>query len=1164
MLFQLIKFIAGSLAFVFLCLAQLSAQDKPLVVSGCEYNYPPCCYLYADGQATGFSVELMRAALKSMNRQVRFETGEWDELKNRLEVGDLDALPLVGRTLEREEIFDFTFPYIEMRGAFVVRQGDTPIKSTKELSGRTVAVMKSDNAEEYLTRGFVDFEIITTSTFSEALSRLSAGEFDAVLIQRLVGLRLIQTMNINNLVVGSPIKDFKQAFCFAVKSGDKGLLSILNEGLAIVVADGTWSHLHAKWFGTHELPTNRKLRIGLDYNLPPFEYVDENGSPSGLSTEVTHAIASATGLVVELYADKWSAVLQALDNREIDAVQNISYTVERNRKYLLSQPHTTVNYVVVTRKGEQLSFRQIEDLKGRKILVQDGDVLHERAIELEMTENLIPVVSQEDALKLLADGQYDCAFVARFLAMKTIEEEGWTNLYINEPVIFTAEFCYATLPENRGLLALLNEGVKMIETTQALRKIHAKWLGVDYYENIERFRNVAKAFGAGFVLLLVLFGLFWVWSQSLKRQVQAQTEELRRSEALLTLAQELGGIGSWEWDLTTNTLHSTAELAAIHGLECFSSNKSIEDKLNLSYECYLPAYRAQIRQAIDDCISQAKPYSLDCEFQAHTGERKWVTSAGSPVLKDGQVVKVVGYLQDITRKKAHEIELDRLRTAIEQAGDMIVVVDKEGIIQYVNPAFERVTGYSISEAVGNSPKMLRSDKQSPEFYIEMWKTISSGQIWNGRMINRKKDGSEFVEELSIAPVVDKNGEVLSYIAVKRDVTEEDRMQQQLVHSQKMETVGLLAGGVAHDYNNMLNVILGYADLLLESPKDQLTDDSRNCLEEIRKAAKRSADITRQLLTFARKQPVNPRIIEINESVAAMAGMLRRLIRQDIEIQWIPGTDPSWVKIDPVQVDQLLANLCLNARDAIEASGKITISTSKVSIREEDCTQTNGLRPGDFLLLAISDTGSGISEEDQMHLFEPFFTTKSMGRGTGLGLASVYGIVKQNDGFINVYSEMGQGTTFKVYLPLSSVAGAANNSEVSASACKGKGETILIVEDDQAILSLCKRILRDSGYGVVGAENSVEAMEKASDSSQKIDLLLTDIVLPDTNGIKLSGELKSLRPELKCLYMSGYMPDFFEGKYDIENEIRLLNKPFTRKDLLKAIGEALKDQTDQDK
>jgi nitrogen-specific signal transduction histidine kinase/CheY-like chemotaxis protein len=389
---------------------------------------------------------------------------------------------------------------------------------------------------------------------------------------------------------------------------------------------------------------------------------------------------------------------------------------------------------------------------------------------------------------------------------------------------------------------------------------------------------------------------------------------------------------------------------------------------------------------------------------------------------------------------------------------------------------------------------------------------------------------------------------------KRAEEEREKLQEQLSQAQKMESVGRLAGGVAHDFNNMLGVILGHTEMALErvAPTDPLCDD----LKEIRKAAERSADLTRQLLAFARKQTVAPKVLDLNKTVKAMTGMLRRLIGEDIDLAWMPGKELWTVNVDPSQVDQILANLCVNARDAIAGTGKVTIETDNVSLDEAYCADHAGFVPGEYVLLAMSDNGCGMDADVLSHLFEPFFTTKEKGKGTGLGLATVYGIVKQNNGFINVYSEPGHGTTFKIYLPRHAAKAAPREEEGRAQASARGSGNILLVEDEPAILKMTTMMLERLGYRVLAARTPGEAIRLAREHAGRIDLLMTDVVMPEMNGRDLAKNILSLYPDIRRLFMSGYTANIVAHQGVLDPGVHFLQKPFSMQDLGAMISEAL--------
>jgi len=390
---------------------------------------------------------------------------------------------------------------------------------------------------------------------------------------------------------------------------------------------------------------------------------------------------------------------------------------------------------------------------------------------------------------------------------------------------------------------------------------------------------------------------------------------------------------------------------------------------------------------------------------------------------------------------------------------------------------------------------------------------------------------------------------------KRNETEKEKLQAQLLQSQKMESVGRLAGGVAHDFNNMLQTILGYSDLSLAQVA--ATSPVHEGLLEIRKAAMRSADLTRQLLAFARKQTAIPKILDLNDTVAGMLKMLQRLIGENIELAWLPGHSLWPVKMDPSQLDQILANLAINARDAIADTGKITIETENALLDAAYCADHPDCLPGEYVLLVVSDNGCGMDRETLAQIFEPFFTTKEQGKGTGLGLATVYGIVKQNNGFVSVDSEPGQGTTFSIYLPSfasETVPEEASRQEEPA----GGTETVLLVEDDAAILNLGKTILQRLGYTVLAANTPMMAIQLAQEHAGEIHLLITDVVMPEMNGRELVQRLSSCRPAMQCLYMSGYTADVIAHHGVLDPGIHFLQKPFSISDLALTIRKTLRD------
>jgi two-component system cell cycle sensor histidine kinase/response regulator CckA len=500
------------------------------------------------------------------------------------------------------------------------------------------------------------------------------------------------------------------------------------------------------------------------------------------------------------------------------------------------------------------------------------------------------------------------------------------------------------------------------------------------------------------------------------------------------------------------------------------------------------------------------------------------------------------------QRQLAEQSLRQLSCAVEQSGDPIFVTNSEGIIEYVNPAFEGLTGYTRQEVTGKPQNILKSDLQAPILYRELWETIRSGDVSRGIVVNRKKNGEVYYVDESISPIRDAEGRITHFVSNGRDYTERLRLEAQLLQAQKMDAVGRLAGGVAHDFNNLLTIITSYSELALDSVIPGSITQTR--IQEILSAARRAADLTRQLLAFSRQQPQALRVAELNPVVAGIVRTLHRLIGEDIELTFVPGDKLGRVRLDPVQIEQILLNLAANSRDAMPQGGRLTIQTSDVFLDEQYADRKNAIIPGGrYSALTVSDNGAGISADHLSHVFEPFYTTKPAGAGTGLGLATVYGIVKQNHGFVWVYSEPGMGTTFKIYLPC--VADQPVSVEIPdgrAEAVLGGTETLLLVEDEEALRKAAGESLRLRGYTVLEAKDGSDALFVTKNHGASIQLAITDVVMPNMSGGQLAKELEILRPKTRVLFVSGYAGQTVLDHKVVDVENNFLQKPFTLKQL----------------
>lgn len=669
------------------------------------------------------------------------------------------------------------------------------------------------------------------------------------------------------------------------------------------------------------------------------------------------------------------------------------------------------------------------------------------------------------------------------------------------------------------------------------------------------------------LLLIGAFPLYYMFSKRLRRiisELELAQIALQKSEERFSSAIEASKDGVWDWDLKTGEIYCSPGLTSLLGYDSTDVLKNIDQWQNLIH----PEDKEKAYQVNFDCVNGLTD-SFEVEYRMNTkdGGLKWIFGRGKATLRDksGKAVRMVGTLQDITERKQAEQAL-----AASEARYVRLAAKIPGVVfqnlQYSDDPTDDVFSYispGVYDLFGLTPEEVMTDNRSiwtlihPEDLAELTdsiqRAVEANIDWNHDFrITTAHEETKWVRGMA-SHERQPDGNIF-WDGLLLDITELKQSDERLRQMTKMEAVGRLAGGVAHDFNNMLAIVIGVADMVLEDikPGQPFYDD----LMEIRQAGTRSADLTRQLLAFARKQTVAPKVIDVNETVESMLKMLQRLIGEDIDMAWIPGEKVHPVKIDPGQVDQILANLCVNARDAIEGIGKVTIETGNAVFDEDYCRDFTDISPGEYVMLAISDNGSGMDAEILSHLFEPFYTTKDLGKGSGLGLATIYGVVKQNEGIINVYSEPGQGTTFRIYLPRYEAKTIPLPEMAADKPSKGGQETVLLVEDELSILKMTTRILERQGYAMVKASTPNEAIRLATEHTGNIQLLITDVVMPEMNGRDLAKNILSLYPGLKCLFMSGYTANVIAHHGVLDEGVNFIQKPFSKEDLIVKIREVL--------
>ncbi|MEA2765424.1 MAG: hypothetical protein QOK07_1828 [Gemmatimonadaceae bacterium] len=610
----------------------------------------------------------------------------------------------------------------------------------------------------------------------------------------------------------------------------------------------------------------------------------------------------------------------------------------------------------------------------------------------------------------------------------------------------------------------------------------------------------------------------------------------------------------WDWNIVTNALVWNDSVETVFG----HKQNQIYPEIQWWRDHLHPEDRSRVIAGINTVLEDGRTnWSDQYRYQRVDGTYANVVDRGY-VARDhtGAALRMIGAMTDVTERTRSEAAIRfqaQLLNAVQQA---VVATDPEGIVIFWNKFAENLYGWTAEEAVGGTIEELTPSPFLRDHGAEIVERGTAGESWTGEFLVQGKSGKSFPALLTTSPVLDEKGRVLGYVRVSIDLTERRNLEEQFRQSQKMDAVGRLAGGIAHDFNNLLTVIRLNTEIILDS--FDATDPRSDDVKQIKSAAERASSLTRQLLAFSRKQILQPRVLDMNSVVGTVEPMLRRLIGEDITITSHCGAR-GYVVADPGQLEQILVNLVVNARDAMPQGGRISIETKNVNLDENYTSEHAPVVAGRYVMLAVTDTGVGMNADTKEHAFDPFFTTKDPGKGTGLGLATVYGIVKQSGGYVWIYSEPAHGTALKLYFPEVSAAAAFGSAPEYQPAIKtpNRGsETILLVEDEEAVRGLACRILERQGYRVIAAQHGREAMEIATKEAGHIDLVLTDVVMPGMNGRGLVERLAGIRPSIKSLYMSGYTDDDIIRRGFIEPSKSFLQKPFTSEALLETVRKVL--------
>ena len=631
--------------------------------------------------------------------------------------------------------------------------------------------------------------------------------------------------------------------------------------------------------------------------------------------------------------------------------------------------------------------------------------------------------------------------------------------------------------------------------------------------------------------------------------VQFDRDGLHRQSLLLSLLDNIPGMvyrGLPDWSLS----FVGSEVERLTG---YTPGEILDKPMAWKGLIHPDDFRS-VQESILFCVRRREPIlRMEYRIVRKDGENRWINDRRRMIYDEGgRLLCIDGLCMDISEQKRAEEERRRLAAAVEHAADAIMVTDAEWLVQYVNPAFEKITGYAKEEVLGRNPYILAADGESIRVYLGIEDRIRSGNPWKGRLKNKRKDGVHLEQDTVVSPIRDPGGKIVNHVVASRDITREVQLEKQARTAQHMEAVGTLAGGIAHDFNNALTGIIGFADLLrLRLGKEpKLQGD----VDEILKCAERASTLTRQLLAFARRQVIEPVSLGLNSVVRDLSRLMKKVSGEQIEVRTRLTEGIPSIFADRGQLEQVLLNLCLNSRDAMPAGGEFLVSTDAV-VWEGERVEDHALMPaGRYVLLSVADDGIGMDDATRKRAFEPYFTTKAPGKGTGLGLSMVYGIVKQNGGFVFLDTRPGGGTTFRIYFPASEAV-SEEKEEKKESAVKGGTETILLAEDEEAIRNLAERSLRGYGYEVLVARDGAEAVALCK-AHREIAIAVLDVVMPRMGGKEALDAMLRIRPDLKALFTSGYSIDRIHESFVLLPGIEFLPKPYGPASLARRVREVL--------
>lgn len=1143
----------------------------PVIRATSKLNTLPNEFIRA-GRPVGFSIDYLNLVAENVGLEVNYIYGySWAELLDKLEDREIDVSHNIFKNENRDTFLDFTDPYMNLEPAIFGRLDSSPIHSVSALEGKKVGIITGWALNDAYKEKYPDLTFIEFENSLAAALQVSEGNLDYFIATLFVAQSVIDRNFVTNVkFVGDT--DFLEisnndGARIAVRNDWPILYSILKKGME-AISEEQYIALTEKWLMPSSRPDNINLtadeidwlqnnnviKVAVDRSLLPIDAIDSDDNISGISGAYLDIISEKLGVqFVWAGNETFGGGLSMVQSKEADIVSAVSKSGNRSEYLLFSESYISIDSVIFGREGEDI-FGDMEGLIGRTIAMPEAFDITGWIKRDYPGINIIETKDKIEALKLVSAGVAEAHVGSVAITSHNINALNITNMVVAGVTPFKTDLSIGIRSDHTLLASAIEKAMASI-TPEERSAINREWfvLRNEPRTNYTLIWQILLAAAA-------VVGLILTWNFSLRKEMQLRKAS---EERFRQIAETVDGVFFiCEPDLS-KVNYISPNFEKWTNLPC----DEIYKKIGIWYKFIHPNDLKIFSQIVERAIGSGFRSPLpDYRIIDSDGKTRWIATQVHPVYDDnGLLHNVIGFMTDITvriraRAKFNEIS-NQFQNAFNYASHGMALIGVDGKFQRVNNALCEILGYEDYELLELDIKSI-THPDDRELSEALMKEVVDGQRLSFQLEkkNIRKNGSYLPTQLNVSLVRDNKGRPIHFVAQIQDLSTLKEREEQLRHSQKMDAVGKLTGGIAHDFNNILGIILGNLEILKATmPKEPKTELR---LEKALKGVNRGSGLIKKLLSFSRKTMPKTGPINANECIVSLIDLIKRTFTVSINVEDKLEENLWPIDVDNGELEDAILNLALNARDAMDGDGTLTISTENIYLDEEYQNLNPGAAVGEHVVISVSDTGEGIADENRDKILEPFFTTKPVNKGTGLGLSMVHGFVQRSKGHMKIYSEVGQGSTFRIYIPRSTAVSTLQKSEpVDFDHLPRGKETILIVDDEENLCDIAEAQLKDLGYSVHIASNASSALEILSEN-ENVDLFFSDIVMPDNmDGYKIATSALKINPSLKILLTSGYSKNLDKRTLLDDEQLKflssnLLQKPYNRKDLAYAVRRSL--------